>query len=271
MKKNKYDKKFHSVENERIITKYQKLSLAASVKFYVLSNYRVEDLYNLLSSDSHETLVYSFFELDNRPIKFVEWMKTNILPKLNKRALISLFIQNLTNNLVVENLEAINQLMKSFKLTGLIRDIKLVKNIFYITLLNGKTVRFTKRLDDLEQIKQYSCNCHNVSYQYFNRMFLDDMETYCVTIMEKGVYNKDRYHTFLLHDGIVHDLSRNFVMKYDDYKELFNFKIINFVNGRQMLKNIENLKNRNLEFKQSDMCDVLKYAIHKQLKKEKRI
>ena len=266
---NKYNKKFHSVENERIITKYQKLSLAASVKFYVLSNYRVEDLYNLLSSDSHETLVYSFFELDNRPRKFVEWMKTNILPELNKGALISLFIQNLTNNLIAEDIETINYLMESFKLTGLIKNIKLEKNVFHMTLLNGKIVKFTKRLDDIEQVKQYRCNCHSVSYQYFSRMFLDDVETYCVTIIEKGLYNKDRYHTFLLHDGIVHDLSRNFAMKYDDYKELFNFKILNFVNGRQMLKNIENLKNRDLEFKKSDICDVLKYAMHKQMKREK--
>lgn len=268
---NKYDKKFHSVENERITTKYQKLSLAASVKFYALNNYRIEDLSNLLSSDSNETLVYNFFELDNRPLKFVEWMKINILPKLNKGALISLFIQNLTNNLIAEDIETINYLMESFKLTGLIKNIKLEKNVFYMTLLNGKIVKFTKRLDDIEQVKQYRCNCHSVSYQYFSRMFLDDIETYCVTIMEKGLYNKDRYHTFLLHDGIVHDLSRNFAMKYDDYKELFNFKILNFVNGRQMLKNIENLKNRDLEFKKSNVCDVLKYAMHKQLKKEKRI
>lgn len=267
----KYNKIFHNVEHERISTKYKRFCLAASVKFYALNNYRIEDLSNLLSSDSNETLVYNFFELDNRPLKFVEWMKINILPKLNKGALISLFIENLTNNLIVEDLEAINQLMESFKLTGLIKNIKLEKKVFHMTLLNGKIVKFTKRLDDIEQVKQYRCNCHSVSYQYFSRMFLDDTETYCVTIMEKGLYNKDRYHTFLLHDGIVHDLSRNFAMKYDDYKELFNFKILNFVNGRQMLKNIERLKNKDLEFKKSNVCDVLKYAMHKQLKKEKRI
>ncbi len=123
----KYNKIFHNVEHERISTKYKRFCLAASVKFYALNNYRIEDLSNLLSSDSNETLVYNFFELDNRPLKFVEWMKINILPKLNKGALISLVIENLTNNLIVEDLEAINQLMESFKLTGLIKNIKLEK------------------------------------------------------------------------------------------------------------------------------------------------
>lgn len=244
---NKYDKKFHSVENESVNTKYKKLSLASRVRFYMLNNYGVKYLPELMSYDNNETLVYNFFALEKQPSKFVDWMKTNILHKLNKQALISLFIQNLTNNLVAKDLETINQLMESFKLTELIKNIKLEKDVFYMTLLDGRTIKFTKRLDNVEQVKQYMCNCHNASYQYFSRMFLDDTETYCVTIIEKGLYNKDRYHTFLLNNGIVHDLSRNFVMKYDDYKELFDFKILNFIKGRQMLKNIENLKNRNLK------------------------
>lgn len=268
---NKYDKKFHSIENERITTKCQKLSLAISLKFRILNIYGRKNLSQVYSFNSNETLVYNFLTLEKHSKDFIEWMKKNILSKLNKEALISLFIQNLTSRLIVEDEESINKLMESFKLTGIIRDIKLVKNVFYITLLDGRIVKFTKRLDDLEQVKQYSCNCHSVSYQYFSNMHSDDNETYCVTIIEKGLYNKDRYHTFLLCNGIVHDLARNFVMKYDDYKELFNFKIIMFVKGRQMLSNIENFKNNDPEFKESNTCEVLKYAMRKQMKKEKKI
>ena len=152
---NKYNKKFHSVENERITTKYQKLFLAASVKFYVLNNYRVENLSNLLSSDSHETLVYNFFELNNRPRKFVEWMKTNILPELNKGALISLFIQNLTNNLIAEDIETINYLMESFKLTGLIKNIKLDKKLLKLINYKKETIAMDYNLRQCFSVKLY--------------------------------------------------------------------------------------------------------------------
>lgn len=59
-------------------------------------------------------------------------------------------------------------------------------------------------------------------------------------------------------------------MKFEDYKKLFKPKIIMFVKGTTMLKNIEKIERRDKDFhKLNNYCKVLKYSIRKQMKKER--
>ena len=94
---------------------------------------------------------------------------------------------------------------------------------------------------------------------------------YATTVIMKNHFGKPYYHSFVIKDGLVHDFAQNIVMSFENYKKLFGCKIIMIVEGKQLLKNIERLKERDVEYKENEMCDVLKYAMHKQMKKERNM
>lgn len=177
----------------------------------------------------------------------------------------------LTVKLTLKNDELINLYMKSFIATKLIKDINLKGDVFTLTLLDSKKITFSREWDTKKQIDETMGECHNFCYFLMKNYAKDRNDVYSVTILEKDVYNKDRYHTFLLINGYVRDYSRNICIKYEDYKKVHNFKVLLCISSKQLFKNIAIKESKSDEFKNSNTSEILRYAIHKQMKKEKRL
>lgn len=264
MKKNKYDKKFYDME-KKIDFNSKYVELKAMINLYnalkKTGNLNLIQIYSL----NFEPYILTLSTFSN---DFQEMIIKNVISLFNKEYLIMFFIRSLTVELTLGNPDLIDTYMKSFVATKLIKDIKLNKKVYEITLLDGKTIKFTKILENKKQIEETVGQCHNVCYHLIKTQAKDRDDVYSVTILEKDFCNRERYHTFLLIDGYIRDFSRNILMKFEDYKKIHNFKVLLCISSKQLLKNIEIKEIKSEEFKESKKCDILKYAIDKQLKKE---
>ena len=68
---------------------------------------------------------------------------------------------------------------------------------------------------------------------------------------------------------MVNDYAHNIIMNFDDYKELYKPNILFYASAKKIYKEIENLKVSDKEFNDNN-CELLNYAIDKQLKKEQK-
>lgn len=264
MKKNKYDKKFYDME-KKIDFNSKYIEVKAMINLYKTlkktGNLHLIEKYSLRFE--HYILTLSTFSND-----FQEMLIKNVISLFNKEYLIMFFIRSLTVELTLGNLDLINIYMKSFIDTKLIKDIKFNKKAYIVTLLDGKTIKFSQLLENKKQIEETVGQCHNFCHLLMKTQAKDRDDVYSVTILEKDFCNRERYHTFLLVDGYIRDFSRNIVMKFEDYKKIYSFKILLFISSKQLFKNLEIKEKKSVEFKESTKCDILKYAIDKQLKKE---
>lgn len=263
---NKYDKKFYDTEKKiNFNSKYLELKVMSNL-YKVLKN---TGNLNLIKSYSLKTEPY-ILTLSSFPKKVQEMIIKDVIGLLNKERLIMFFMVRLTNMLTLKNEELINLFMKSLIATKLIKDIKLIEDVFIMTLLNDEKIKFSCEWENKEQIEETKSECHNFCYYIMKNYTKDRSDVFSVTILEKGIYSEPRYHTFLLIDGFVRDYSRNICIKYEDYKKIHNFKVLLFIPSNQLFKNIENKERRDKEFKDSNICKILKCAMDKQMKKDKK-
>ena len=78
-----------------------------------------------------------------------------------------------------------------------------------------------------------------------------------------------QYHTFIVYNNIVNDFAHNIIMNFDNYKLLYKPTIISFSSAKKAFRDIEKLKEKDSEFKDGN-CELLNYAIHKQLRKRNK-
>ena len=194
-----------------------------------------------------------------------QWFKENIMNNLNKENIILSFMQYLNNELVNNNANNIKELMKSFISTGLIKNIEFINNMFVITTLNAKKIKFGKLLKTKEEIDIFAGKCHGICYEFIKRNENISSEMQSVTILEKNLYGYTRYHSFLVWNNTVYDFARNILISYENYKDLFNNEIINCIRGDELLKVIKQLETADKEFKANNGYRVLKLALHKQI------
>ena len=266
MKKNKYDKKFYDME-KKIDFNSAYLLLKATINLYKI----LKNTGNLNLIEKYPLKSAYILNLSTLSKEMQEMIIKNVISLFNKQYLFMFFIMSLTNEFTLGNMNLVEIYMKSFVATGLIKDIKLNKEVYVITLLDGKKIKFKNILENKKQIDDCSGQCHGFSYYLLKTQAKDRDDIYSVTILEKDIFNRERYHTFLLVNDYVRDFSRNILMKFEDYKKIHDFKVLLCISSKQLLKNLEIKERKNAEFKESTKCDILKYAIDKQMKKEKKL
>lgn len=270
---NKYDKHFYN--NELKYNKYTNIRFFKLVfklyKYLLLKgdikNIKEINYFTNKKANINEIIPLILFNLCFVDEELVKWIKENIISKLDTGAVMTLYIQNLCNQVTTKNSKILNTLMESFKKTGLINDIKYNEKLFSLITLDNETIKFTNQLNDVEQMRDYSGICHQISYEYLEHNPNDSITSF-ITIIEKGLTNNRRYHSILLYKTNINDLSRNIHIKFEDYIKLFKPKIVLNINGQELVKKIEELNNTDNEFKTSTKCNGLKYAMRKELKRD---
>lgn len=262
--KNKYEKCFQENEGKMVVKEKTKVELL-KLKYYlqVLTKSGFSD-FKFVTGMNINFIIQSLGTMNDY---WQEWIRNNIINRVDQQSLMLNYISCLNYFLATKDYKRLDIIIDSFKKSNIIKDIKLNKGVFYLLTLDNQYIKFTNEFKGEKNIKICNKHCHE-AVEYFCKN-VDDI--YAVTAIMKNYFGKTYYHSFVVKEGIVHDLALNTVMSLENYKKLFGCKIIMFMEGKHLLRNIERLKERDVEYKENEMFDVLKYAMHKQMKKERNI
>lgn len=262
---NKYAKYYDDVEKKSNNCE-QELIDDLMIDFYTLNSFvEFSDFSN------YELLHYILenFYMFNK--KSQQYILNNLLNKLNNERLINLYLILICESKTKKDSKKLNNLVKSFNITNLIKNIiyNQDKDIFILTTTTGRKIKFKEMFKDYSEVNISNKNCHNITQKilFENKK---DSNIYGVTVLNKNFANKNEYHSFILCNNIVNDYAHNIIISLDDYKILYNPKIILSINATQLIQNAEKLAQVDIEFKNDDSPYILKYAMHKQMKKDKK-
>lgn len=95
-----------------------------------------------------------------------------------------------------------------------------------------------------------------------------EMTNSAAVVLEDNELFGKYYHSFLLEDGIMYDLSHKIMMRYESYLKLVNPKVL--INGDRdtILNGIKELENNSKSFVDSGYVDILKYAMDNHMKRK---
>lgn len=176
------------------------------------------------------------------------------------------------NSFINVNKEKQKNLIESMQIIGLIQNITNVQDkVYKLITPDNHSINFTRvwNTEDLASLA-YN-NCHSISQVYLIKSdkYSDYIANVCRT---KEIFGEKIYHSFITEKDTVYDLAMNLIMKYKDYKVLFNPQIIAQFDKDELDNSIEQLRKSDKDFSTSisNQNELLKCAMAKQMKKEKR-
>lgn len=257
---NKYEKLWFETEGKNV----ENLKLKYSLKFYkyVLINYGLKTarlFYKKMNFNVPYKILGDFCLF---PDELKSWIKENILKELNTEKIINLFIHSVNNCITLEDDKCRDLYIKSFKELNIINDIILDKdNVLKIILNDNSEFKFLRLLKNEEEITSYERNCHDICYKKIKNY--NDNIFNVVTILEKDLFNRQQYHSFIVKDNIVYDYSRNIASSFETYKTLFKPEILVDGNGKKIIDEIEELEKEDNDFQELEKwCPILKYTLY---------
>lgn len=269
---NKYTKYYDDIEktaNNK--EKYLIDDLMTKFKNKVIDFYDFNSSIYFYELESYELLDYILENIHMFNKQLQEYTFNNILNRLNETRLINLYIFLICEAKTKKDFKKLNNLLNSFNITTLIKNITYnqEKNFFILTTNKGKKIKFKELFEDIVQFNNSNKNCHNITQKvlYQNKQ---DVNVYGITVLNENFNYSKEYHSFVLCNNIVNDFAHNIIISFDDYKTLYNPEILLSVNAKQLIQNAERLEIKDESFKNDDSPYILKYAIHKQIKKDKK-
>ena len=248
------------IKNNLINTKY-----TIKIYSYISKKYGIETskkLYKDFDKNITKRLIFGLWLFDEN---LVNWIKNNIINKLNKESILGSFIELLNNTLTTKDETLRNIYIKSLKLSGLVKDIEYKNDHYIITLLDDKKIKISNIITKEETIDYIEGKCHILAHEYILKH--NKQNIYLVTILEPSMYGLDMYHSFIVDNDYVIDYTRNILMKYEDYINTLKPNIIICKERNEILSDIDKLRN-DKSFKNDSTEDILKYALHKRIYKE---
>lgn len=268
---NKYVKYYDDTEIRSHEKEIKILNIIMSNLKEKMFDYLDFNTFLIVNDYSNYSLLYYFME--NLSIMHPELQKyfiNNVIGYLNNKCLLNEYLILICECKTKKDYAKMKRFMDSLNLSGIVKNIKFnsEKNNFILTLKNNKTIKFSDKLENVEQIKEARNHCHTITQQVIEEN-CDDEILYAVTVYTKNLVNEKRYHSFILCNDIVNDFAHNIVISFEDYKKLYNPTIILYIEGKTLLNNLEKLKYKDKEFKDSKVY-LINYVMHKQMKKDKK-
>ncbi len=198
--------------------------------------------------------------------KTQDYLKKKILNRINNGYLYFFYIKESCNRLLDKKFDALDDLLKSFVATGLVKEAKVIqsdkKNFIEIITNSDEKIRYSHISLKKDLIDAYKGNCHIVTSYFLKNC---EKSNNAVVVLENNELFGEYYHSFLLEDGIMYDFAHNIMMGYENYLKLIKPKILVCSDSNTILNGIKELKN-NKSFVDSEYVDILKYAMEKQSK-----
>lgn len=193
-----------------------------------------------------------------------EYLK-RILNNINKNTLFKIFIMDSTDLLHAGKMEDLDDVLKSFITSGLVKDARVImkekQSIIEITLLNDKKIKYSHIPLERKLTDAYKGHCHNVTSDFMRQLKTEELKVGIV--QENNELHGRYYHSFIIKNDVVYDLAHDIIMSCNNYLELFNPNILILDDADKVIKDIQNLE-LNKSFTDSEYIDILKYAMEKQ-------
>lgn len=216
--------------------------------------------------DRFEYIIFNYSKMNNENKLKIDKLFSNH----EKSFLYFIFIKAITKMScdkkiynTLENYYNIDTIKKSFVEMGLIKEIyKNEKGIYEITLPNNDIIIFRGIIDDQKYLEDLNGHCHLycndiLDYDY---KYSDDV---CIcTGIFKDIYGNNFHHSIIIEKGIARDFVSNIDMPFEDYVNLFNFKIINIQNKISYKAEINKLNSGDKQFRESKILEPLKIAVY---------
>ncbi len=208
--------------------------------------------------------------------RLYDYVKTQVIDYFSKPYVIRSYIEILVNlcNLQIGQDAVLSRemVMKSFKRTGFIQDISYDEKTDTYTMISnqGKQMAFHRLFKSAAMRAQTANDCHNASLSCIKEFTQAHEKIIGVTVEETFLTNFPIYHSFAIYYGMMLDGGRNIMMQFEDYQDLIQPTIISFTQGDEMLQEISQLQKTDSMFVKSNYPEMLNYAMHKQMIKEKR-
>lgn len=215
--------------------------------------------------NSRRLIIYMFFHYSEMPYSFRKWYDKEILDKYNNRELLDIALKELTYQTYNKNKKNKERIIKSLKITNLVNDIKYIprEKRYIIKTKKGKynLEPIAKNLDEAMDNLGY---CHQVTEDYAKKNI--GIDVVC-GYYKDSLYN-DRYHSIAINKKTnqVIDIAHNMLTDVDLYLNELDYKIIVQEESETYFKNLHKLNINNDLFKKSNIYNLLKYTINKQIK-----
>lgn len=265
---NKIERKFQKVE---IIPGHID-NLMLSLLFLDLKNNFKDANKHLDLEDLDNNLMLSIL-IDKFP-KFSDemqqYLKNKIISKLNKNFLLKQYIVYTCDYLLSGEIKKANNILCSLNSIGYIKKYEIEENydryMVRLTMPDDSIVKFSNVPLEKEIMDAYKTNCHEVT-SFFVRNQGKEEKQFVVVALEKNILFGKHYHSFYVENDLILDMAHNVIMSWENYKKIFGSEILVYEKASDVIKNIDKLESSDKVFRDSNLLDLLKYGILKQIQK----
>lgn len=213
--------------------------------------------------DYLDSICLNFHLFDN---DLKDWVTNEVLPHFEDNTLISCFLIKLTDALMLDDTKKINSIMKSFKAIKFINDIKLKGNTIILVTKNNEEIKLKNLFNNEKERNEFRSRCHSGCEFLIKNQEIFAKDSAIITLRDRYIGKYPLYHSVILSkDKYIVDPARNMIMLKEDYKRLFNPDVIMIVAKEKMLKEIKLLEKKDNDFNNSNLSNVLKLAINRQI------
>lgn len=225
------------------------------------------NIYNISDEEYYgdRLAISALYRYSEMPNKFQKWYDKEILKNYNNVELLTTALKELTYQTYNRNNKEKNCIMNSLKLTNLVEDITFYprEKKYTIKTKSGKYNLYPIAKTYGEAMENLGY-CHPLTEEYArSNKGIDIVCGY----YEDSLYN-DRYHSVAINNKTkeVIDIAHNMRTDIDLYLNELNYKIIVQEETETYIKNFNKLNINNEQFRKSNIWNILKYTINKQMK-----
>lgn len=267
---NKYDKEILQQEvrqNQRERQIKNKTILNIKRRMYELYP-TVSEIMSIDNENLFNILMHCINCFDDETISIV----LEELQRSNHRKTSTLWslLRSFNNSLLTGDEETLKNIIESAKILGCAKDITLKEeNTYKLITPNDNVVLFTQCYDNVSDATTVQNKCHGVT----RACLMARGETHdCIAVVSKMPthFNNLIYHSYIIQNNKVFDISMNLVMGRDNYHKLFGPQPIATFTKQEFDDTLEQLENEDEDFSNANIDELLKCAMAKQMKKERR-
>lgn len=228
----------------------------------------VSEIITIDNEDLFTILIHRLNCFDENVISIVldELQKSNHC----KNSTLWSLLRNFNTAVLDDDQETMQNIVESAKILGIIQNIALEKDCNYkLITTNNDNISFSYAWKTYKGAVDAIGQCHG-----FTRECLIERGNApkCVAVVSKipTHFNHSTYHSYIIYNEKVYDLAMNLTMKQGDYYKLFSPTPIASFTQEEFNTTLEQLRSEDEDFESANIDDLLKCAMAKQMKKEKR-
>lgn len=215
--------------------------------------------------NSQRLAIHMLFNYSVMPNSFKKWYDKEIMSNYNKKELLSISLKELTYQTYNKNKKEKEKIIKSLKMTKLVEDITYnSRDKKYIVKTKSGKYNLQPIADTYEEALDNLGYCHRLTEDFAKEN--SGIDVVC-GYYKDSLYN-ERYHSVAINKKTnqIIDVAHNILTDVDLYINELDYKILVQEESDRYFKNLHKLNISDSLFRKSNLYNLLKYTINKQMK-----